>query len=91
MPTARKQHYCCCCNKLIIVGESYVKETFTPWSAPDNEGFYTYKAHVECHYVFRGAWAEGVPYGEGIPVPVEWGEVGEFLILLEEHRKLIAE
>lgn len=45
---ARKPHRCTHCNRTIRVGESYAFKRITPWDHPDNEAFFTYRAHERC-------------------------------------------
>lgn len=49
---ARREHQCELCKLPIKKGESYYKERITPWDHPDNEGYFTFKAHDKCSDVW---------------------------------------
>ena len=46
--TARKDHRCLLCEEIIPKGTKYGHQRITPWDHPDNECFFTYRAHTEC-------------------------------------------
>lgn len=52
LTTARKEHTCTLCQDVIHIGERYIKQRITPCDHPDNEGFFTYRAHEACHRVW---------------------------------------
>ena len=46
---ARKQHACKLCDQPIGKGEHYYYARLGPMHHPENEHFFDYKAHEECH------------------------------------------
>ena len=46
---ARKQHICSLCDQPIQQGEHYRHARLGPMHHPENEGFFSYRAHEECH------------------------------------------
>lgn len=46
--TARKDHVCDLCPWAIPAGMEYWREDATPWDHPDNDGYFTIKAHRLC-------------------------------------------
>jgi len=52
--TARVEHLCTHCNLPIPVGVKYWCERVTPWDHPENERYFSYKAHAKC----RELWNE---------------------------------
>ncbi len=47
--TARKDHKCTLCFQTIPKGSEYKYAPVRPWDHPDNEGFSSFKAHLECN------------------------------------------
>lgn len=69
---ARKQHWCTLCGQSIEVGEHYIYQRITPWDHPDNDGFFSYRAHEECNRF----WVAEFAYDADGIFPI--GDEGEF-------------
>lgn len=56
---ARKRHSCSLCHETIEPTSKYQYERITPWDHPDNESYFDYKAHLNCHKLWMedgGEW-----------------------------------
>ena len=63
---AKKQHRCNFCNEPIAEGTQYAHCRLTPWDHPDNDGFFTWRAHPFC----REMWVQHI----GAECEWEWGD-----------------
>jgi len=57
-PKARKHHTCSFCNLPIPAGTIYYTDRITPWDHPDNEHYFTIKAHPHCWDFWRSEYGE---------------------------------
>lgn len=80
---ARKDHICSLCGGPIHKGTTYKADTFTPWDHEVNEGFFSYKAHRQCHAFFEEMW--GPMFNYELPgCRSEWVEEGGPVIGMQE-------
>ena len=67
---ARKAHVCDLCFEKIEKGENYHRQDIMPWDHPDNECFFTFKAHVKCYEIWLVVGADY--YWDFPPNKSEW-------------------
>ena len=79
---ARKPHYCTLCGELISAGEHYVYQRITPWDHPDNDGFFSYRAHEECDRFWHAEYADSTE--RELPVGTE-DEFREYMQLWQQE------
>ena len=53
MTIARKDYRCDFCGEAIPKASEYFTQRITPWDHPDNEGFFTHRAHARCEEVWN--------------------------------------
>lgn len=58
----RKPYECWFCESTIKAGERSWYERVTPWDHPDNEYYFTLRAHAECEAAWQWAIAGPDPY-----------------------------
>ena len=46
---AKKNHECTLCKQTIEAGSLYMDERIAPWEHVDNDYFFQFKAHPDCH------------------------------------------
>lgn len=72
---ARKGHRCDFCGEAIATGDEYFRVRLTPWDHPDNEGFFTWRAHPFCHELWMAAGPDwGWEWGDD---PAAWRDAAK--------------
>lgn len=75
MTVARKPHVCTLCDLTIPPGADYIYERITPWDHPDNERYFTFKAHRVC----ERAWRDADELNDGLLPTAGWEFLWDFL------------